>query len=200
MNETDHKSNGSSAPRITNRQTPVISLPGLLLLGPRRELVACNQEALDILAYPGKPGKRSLATLLSSKFSVEELMAAANDHHVIEFTSGNRRYTCSAHSMEVRGRNGSSIAFLLNRSPSPEVALCSISARYNLTTREREAMWHLLHGLTSKEIAQQMKISPNTVKAFLRLVMTKMGVSTRSGVIGRVTGVDSLPEFPPGPR
>jgi DNA-binding CsgD family transcriptional regulator len=30
-----------------------------------------------------------------------------------------------------------------------------------------------------------MGISPNTVKAFLRLVMVKMGVSTRSGIVGR---------------
>jgi DNA-binding CsgD family transcriptional regulator len=46
----------------------------------------------------------------------------------------------------------------------------------------------LLQGLTSKEIAARMSISPNTVKAFLRLVMVKMGVSTRSGIVGRVVG------------
>jgi DNA-binding CsgD family transcriptional regulator len=33
-----------------------------------------------------------------------------------------------------------------------------------------------------------MKISPNTVKAFLRIVMVKMGVSTRSGILGKVIG------------
>jgi DNA-binding CsgD family transcriptional regulator len=49
-------------------------------------------------------------------------------------------------------------------------------------------MGHLLRGLTSKEIAQEMSISPNTVKAFLHSVMTKMGVSTRAGLIGRVAG------------
>ncbi len=31
-----------------------------------------------------------------------------------------------------------------------------------------------------------MNISPNTVKVFLRLVMLKMGVTTRSGVIGKL--------------
>jgi DNA-binding CsgD family transcriptional regulator len=46
----------------------------------------------------------------------------------------------------------------------------------------------LLQGLTSKEIAQRMGISPNTVKAFLRLVMVKMGVSTRSGIVGKIVG------------
>jgi hypothetical protein len=46
----------------------------------------------------------------------------------------------------------------------------------------------LLQGLTSKEIATRMQISPNTVKAFVRLVMVKMKVSTRSGITGKVVG------------
>jgi DNA-binding CsgD family transcriptional regulator len=33
-----------------------------------------------------------------------------------------------------------------------------------------------------------MKISANTVKVFLRLVMVKMGVSTRSGIVGKIAG------------
>jgi DNA-binding CsgD family transcriptional regulator len=49
----------------------------------------------------------------------------------------------------------------------------------------------LVEGLTSKEIANRMKISSNTVKAFLRLVMVKMGVSTRSGVVGKIIGPHS---------
>jgi len=31
-----------------------------------------------------------------------------------------------------------------------------------------------------------MSISPNTVKAFLRLVMFKMGVTSRCGVVGKI--------------
>jgi len=30
-----------------------------------------------------------------------------------------------------------------------------------------------------------MGISPNTVKAFLKLIMTKMGVPTRSAIVGK---------------
>jgi LuxR family transcriptional regulator, regulator of acetate metabolism len=57
-----------------------------------------------------------------------------------------------------------------------------------LTQREKETVELLIQGLTSKEIATRMKISPNTVKAFLRIVMVKMGVSTRSGILGKVIG------------
>jgi DNA-binding CsgD family transcriptional regulator len=31
-----------------------------------------------------------------------------------------------------------------------------------------------------------MQISPNTVKTFVRLIMVKMGVSTRSGLVGKI--------------
>ena len=65
-------------------------------------------------------------------------------------------------------------------------ALHDLAARFKLTDREQEAVEHLANGLTSKEIAQRMRISPNTVKTFLRFVMIKMGVTTRSGVIGKI--------------
>jgi DNA-binding CsgD family transcriptional regulator len=66
--------------------------------------------------------------------------------------------------------------------------LSQMSEQFALTEREKETVELLLQGLTSKEIAIRMNISPNTVKAFLRLVMVKMGVSTRSGIVGRVVG------------
>ena len=44
----------------------------------------------------------------------------------------------------------------------------------------------MMQGLSSKEIATRMNVSPNTVKAFLRVVMIKMGVSSRSAIVGKV--------------
>jgi DNA-binding CsgD family transcriptional regulator len=61
----------------------------------------------------------------------------------------------------------------------------SIAERFHLTARERETIQFLVLGLTNKEIAHQMRISPNTVKAFLRAIMIKAGVSTRSGIVGK---------------
>jgi len=55
-----------------------------------------------------------------------------------------------------------------------------------LTDREHEVLKEIAAGLTSKEVAQRMNISPNTVKVFLRMIMMKMGVSTRSGVIAKL--------------
>ena len=59
--------------------------------------------------------------------------------------------------------------------------------QYKLTPREREAVLLLAQGLTSKEIARRMDISAHTVKAFLHLIMLKLGVTTRSGIVGKIS-------------
>ena len=79
-------------------------------------------------------------------------------------------------------------AVLLERNAAGSTGLIEISEQFNLTQRERETVELLLKGLTSKEIANRMQISVNTVKAFLRLVMVKMKVSNRSGIAGKVAG------------
>lgn len=73
-------------------------------------------------------------------------------------------------------------------SANERVVLQEIAKHFRLTAREQEIITCLLEGLTSKEIVQRMDISPSTVKAFIRLVMVKMGVSTRSGIIGKIVG------------
>jgi DNA-binding NarL/FixJ family response regulator len=99
-------------------------------------------------------------------------------------TSGRRRYLCRAFALEYesRGRSAPAIAITVERSN----VLGDLAVRFRLTGREVEVVRHLAGGLTSKEIAARMNLSPNTVKAFFRLVMTKMGVTNRAGVIGRL--------------
>jgi len=77
---------------------------------------------------------------------------------------------------------------MLERKMIGGVELAEICTRFGLTPREQVTVRLLFDGLTSKEIAGRMNISPNTVKAFLRLVMVKMGVSTRSGILGKIAG------------
>ncbi len=181
----------SSQPK-TNGRTPVVSLPGLILLDPASGPIAWNAEAVQILTYPQKPaaGKR-LAPLLAEKLpDALKHDAPSGTRQVREFASGRRQYTYTRYSLDMHGQPSScTVAILLERASSPEVMLHHICSRFNLTAREREAVGYLLQGMTSKEIAQKMNISPNTVKAFLRLVMTKMAVSTRAGLIGRVAGI-----------
>jgi len=74
----------------------------------------------------------------------------------------------------------------LERGPSGLIPMSKITEQCNLTRREREVLEYLLHGMSSREIASRMNLSPSTVKAFLRLIMLKMGVSSRSAIIVKV--------------
>jgi DNA-binding CsgD family transcriptional regulator len=82
---------------------------------------------------------------------------------------------------------GPTIAIVLERSSRRNENLRRLVERYKLTLREREAVLLLIDGLTSKEIAQRMNISPHTVKGFLHFIMVKLGVTTRSGIVGKIS-------------
>jgi len=162
------------------------------LISASLEPLYANTEAVEILAYPEK--LKDIPAVQA--FLAQKIRSALMDHSsaqapgfVNQFASGKRRYRCRAFALSPgskEGKDSPSIAVLIERCAKPEVDTAYLFEKYGLTQRERETVEYLAQGLTSKEIAARMNISPNTVKAFLRLIMMKMGVSTRSGVIGKV--------------
>ncbi len=172
---------------------PTTSVPGLILLGPTNGQVTCNNEAVKILGYPNRsPNIRRMDAFVAEKMPLflRERPKLEEVHQVTEFVSGRRRYICSRWLLHVHGSDSlRTTAILLERQASLNVTMHDLCAQFHFTARERQAVAFLVRGLTSKEIAQHMGISPNTVKSFLRLVMTKAGVSTRAGLIGKVAGV-----------
>jgi DNA-binding CsgD family transcriptional regulator len=87
---------------------------------------------------------------------------------------------------QVEGISGRVTVLHLARDLSMADALSQISTEYRLTVREQQALEGVLLGLTSKEVAERMSISPNTVKAFLRMVMGKMRVTSRTGLVAKL--------------
>jgi DNA-binding CsgD family transcriptional regulator len=169
------------------------SEPGFLLVSPSLDPIACNAGAVQILTFPSPPDKiKKLNTFLTDRIrsGLVHRQSRESLEFVTEFKSGKRRYVCRSFRLEAQESSGAqpTVAVLLERYSSGSAALSQMSEQFALTEREKETVELLLQGLTSKEIATRMKISPNTVKAFLRLVMVKMGVSTRSGIVGRVVG------------
>jgi DNA-binding NarL/FixJ family response regulator len=80
------------------------------------------------------------------------------------------------------------VAIVIARAGPNAEALDNSSEANRLTRREREAVVLLANGCTNKEIAAQMGVSVNTVRAFMRSVMSKLSLTTRAGVIGRLFG------------
>jgi len=168
------------------------SQPGFLLLDKSLGPVASNHEAIQILTYPNLPERiKRIDIFLGDKIRASLVSRQSSNglDFVKEFKSGQRRYFCRSFGLGTVGKTTSlQAALLFERCSSGTTALAQIGQDFELTQREQETVEFLIQGLTSKEIALRMKISPNTVKAFLRIVMVKMGVSTRSAILGKVIG------------
>jgi len=150
-----------------------------------------NAEAIQILSYPARlPNTRRPEAFLAGKIrsSLIRPNPSSESPFVTEFRSGRRRYLCRAFLVDTqdKGPSHANIALLLERGSSALIALSQVSQQFNLTGREREALEYLVQGLSSKEIADRMNISANTVKTFLRLIMIKMGVSSRMAVVRKI--------------
>jgi DNA-binding CsgD family transcriptional regulator len=101
---------------------------------------------------------------------------------------GSPAYICRIHEAQSRaeGFPGRVTVLHLARDLSMADALSQMGAEYRLTVRELQALEGVLLGLASKEVAERMSISPNTVRTFLRLIMSKMGVTSRSGIAAKL--------------
>ena len=161
-----------------------------LVMDASFKLIYANAEAVDILVYPENPQKiKSLDSFLTEKIRSALLKEPSSPKagFVAELRSGRRRYLCRAFSLNPYSKNSGgqeSLALQFERTRQVTLNGSQLAERFNLTPREQQTLEYLIQGLTSKEIATRMHISPNTVKAFLRLIMVKMGVTTRSGIVG----------------
>jgi DNA-binding CsgD family transcriptional regulator len=172
--------------------------PGLVVVDGSLNFIASNAESIRILAFPERAEqirRPDLWLINKIRAQLVHRHARSRTMFVKEFPSARRTYVCNSCVLGIRA-NGSSakpsaLVLTLERKSNGALNIAMLSERFGLTPREQETVKLLLRGLTSKEIAGQMGISPNTVKAFVRLVMIKMGVSTRSGIAGKIVSPDS---------
>jgi DNA-binding CsgD family transcriptional regulator len=198
--------NGSQLGRVSDAGSATVmekptasaamSSEGFLVLDSSMNPIFVNQAAARILLHPQAVEKqRKLNDLLASKIRCTLWSGGSSSARglVTKFQSGRRLYLCRAFRVHALADSQPSVAVLLERGSAGSISLIQVSETFHLTTREQEVLQHLLEGgLTSKEIAARMGISPNTVKAFLRLIMLKMGVSTRSGIVGKAITTKTL--------
>ncbi len=172
-------------------EAPLIpSNAGFLLLDSSLKPIYANKDCVNILCWPEIPkGAKPLLLALHKRIVglLQDKRPTEGNPTLIEFPSGRRTYLMKAFYLDSPVQNPlqPTYAVLLERQHHVLLELANVSKQYNLTDREVETLRLLLDGLTSKEIASHLKISPNTVKVFLRQIMLKMGVTTRSGIIGK---------------
>jgi DNA-binding CsgD family transcriptional regulator len=168
---------------------------GIVLVDSNLKPIAADKGAQAILDEVdghcgGGDGGASLPRDLLNALTARTLSQL--DAALFYVSAGGRSYSCR--SFSVKSRVGDFpqpvLALYLKRELSVAEAVHQVGMEYSLTDREQEALIGVAMGLTSKELAVRMKISPNTVKAFLRLIMVKMGATTRAGIVGRLLDSD----------
>jgi DNA-binding CsgD family transcriptional regulator len=184
---------------------PKVGLPappttaGLILLDSRMNPMVVNSVAAEVLSYPHKPGAKRMNEFVLGKIRTTLLAGTGTDDSsfVSQFRSGRRLYSCRTFRVETHangahtnGYQPTAIAVIIERGAADSFSAARVAEKYHLTTREQQVLLYLLEGLTSKQIAERMSISTNTVKAFLRLIMIKMDVSTRSGIVGKAVTIN----------
>ncbi len=181
-----------SATALQEATVPATVTPeGFILLNSSMKPLFVNSAAAQILAYPHKVETiKHLDEYLASKIRSSLLPEQSSQAPVlvVQFQSGKRLYLCRAFRVNAltQGHTQPSVAIILERCFSRWISLNEVSGTFHLTTREQEVFRQLVEaGLTTKEIATRMGISPNTVKGFLRLIMVKMGVTTRCGIVAK---------------
>jgi DNA-binding CsgD family transcriptional regulator len=177
-------------PRRTSTWVPART--GFLLVGRTARLICANAEGLRVLVYPeDTPDMRLVESSLKDR--LPSLLAGKRSDRgesFAEIRSGRRRYQCCliAVTVPARGPAAETIALLMERRAQGQLALRRVSEEFKLTPRERESVQLLAQGLTNKEIADRMGLSPNTVKTLLRMLMTKLAAPSRSAVIVKLFG------------
>jgi DNA-binding NarL/FixJ family response regulator len=96
------------------------------------------------------------------------------------------------------GRPGG-IAVIIEPAHPAEVAPL-IARAYDLSARERELTQHVIRGLSTSEIAEQLFISTNTVQDHLKAIFQKVGVSSRRELVARIWTQQYWPQVAGGAR
>ncbi len=80
---------------------------------------------------------------------------------------------------------GGSVAVMIEPARAADLTPILLEA-YGLTEREIDIVVQLVRGLSTKDIAAELSISPHTVRDHVKAVFTKTGFSTRGELVARV--------------
>jgi DNA-binding CsgD family transcriptional regulator len=187
----------SGARRMTKQDSKVLTkVPdvGLVLMDMSLKPIASDRGAFALLNGMNSGSKTGSASLLPKEVmdligeTPSDLSSAKMTFHV-----GASDYTIRAYRMEAEAGFPPMIALHIEKVSSTIDAVAAVAGKYHLTDREEETLRGIAQGLSSKELAEKMNISPNTVKVFLRLIMIKMGVTNRGAIVAQILQSQSAP-------
>ncbi len=184
-----------------------------ILLDARGLPICVTSEALRVLTYPheapvGEKARREAARQ-ACRLLLPARLLSSRTPQAGKVILGRRCYLYRIERLRDPQSldRGPAALILFERYRPPWLPDPAALAPYHLTDREGQALRLVLQGLSNKQIAEAMGISTNTVKTFVRLIMTKMGVDSRFGIVGKLqaggepaAGSPAPPATPAGAR
>jgi DNA-binding CsgD family transcriptional regulator len=192
---------------FANKTISPISSNAFLLYRPKRtvreEMVFYNREAWHILSLSdvsqkkGSISNRKICSICSKWKSCLEKNAADNVKSDEEegsevcfielIKSGLRHYTVrgvilSGHEHSEQ-EHETMFMFILERVCPDRFNLPLVARQWKLNKREQDLVRLLLEDKSNKEIAQTLGLSIDTIKGYMKLLMRKLGVTSRTGII-----------------
>lgn len=165
-----------------------ISTAAASWLGQLRELESSWMGPLPSVVYVVATRLRQLETATEV---VPDLMPRAR----VQLNSG--RWLAVQASRLTRSGGGRQIAVIMELAGQSEIAPLIISA-YSLTERETEIAQLVLKGLSTKQIAAALFISPLTVQQHLKVIFDKVGVRSRRELVSQVFEQQYMPRIKSG--
>ena len=177
----------SRAMVIPKPKAPMTAEMGLVLMDTSFNIIAADWGAASILNYRNQSGStlclpEPILEVLRNRKPGDRL--PVKTHLRME----KNPYLCRMYLLESHDEimRQPIVALHLERDSSANDTIRELVKKHHLTAREQEVLRGISQGLSTKELAERMNISPNTVKAFLRLVMIKMGVTKRARIVAQI--------------
>jgi DNA-binding CsgD family transcriptional regulator len=164
---------------------------GVLLCDADLNLIGSDAGAQIIFGHQGAGGNGHATPFLPTLI-LEQMRAGRAQTPIAETLSiqiGQHSYRCRLYPIQTTHAELAPALIAVHLDPAPvhdNDPVDRIIAEYRLTLREIQALRGIALGLTTKELAHRMQISPNTVKSFIRLITVKMGVSSRAEIMVRL--------------
>ncbi|NBW76539.1 MAG: DNA-binding response regulator [Sphingomonadaceae bacterium] len=153
-------------------------VPDVVLMDVRLGPGIDGLEATRRIAALGLPSRVLMLSLHDMPAYVREALAAGAAGYVLKDASITELR--GAVSQVMAGQSVMPLNLINAALRQSEREVRPADALNTLTPREREVLVQIAEGLTNKEIARQLSVSPATIKAHVERVIAKLGVSDRT--------------------
>jgi DNA-binding CsgD family transcriptional regulator len=167
--------------------------PGLLLFGPDGDLTSVNDEARNWLdELPPEPGVTTDHGVVPVWLLITVYRAAAIRHGAGDGTARTRVRTARGrwlvcHASCLRGPDGTLGPTALVIEPAQPSAIAPIVVEaYDLTGREQQIVRLIARGASTAEIADELYLSPHTVRDHIKAIFAKAEVTSRGELTAKL--------------